>query len=88
MKLYVVVINDIDFNECEADASVHKKATVDRQEAFNEMCKISDQDLADAKYNGWKDACLEVDDENMERTLYDSKDSDHRTHYQVQEIEA
>ena len=88
MKLYVVVINDIDYEQCESNASVCKNATLNKKEAFTKMCEICKNDFQNAKKNGFKGVHIDKDDENMERTLYYSRELDHYSNYRVQEIEA
>ena len=88
MLLYAIVINDVDYDQCEADASVYKDVYADKNEAFDKMRSICENDFQNAINNGLKDAYVKVDDQNMERTLYYDKSDDHYTKYCVQEIRA
>lgn len=88
MKVYVIVINDVDIDQGESSACAYKDAFVDEQSAFKKMKEVCENDFQNAINNGCTNACIDVDDANMIRTLfYDEKELGQYSNYCVQTLE-
>ena len=88
MKVYVIVINDVDIDQGESNACAYREAFVDEQSAFEKMKRVCEEDFQRAIDNGCTNACIDVDNATMTRTLfYDEKELGAYSNYCVQTLE-